>query len=204
TICSRRLSSLPTGLSEHQLDALLAAFDCGTPIGLRGYAATLCMVRLGLRVGEVARMEIDDIDWRAGVLRVVGGKGRRSNVLPLPKDVGDAIVQYLREGRPSTGDRHIFTRHRQRKRSPVRGGNRAGIRKDLYRAFKRAGLMIPTAGSTRALRHTTATNLLQRGATLKEIADILGHRSLDTTSIYAKVDLPSLRAVAMPWSGEEQ
>lgn len=195
TVASHRRSELPTHLSETELATLLDTFDRRTPRGLRGYAAALCMARLGLRVGEVARLSLDNIDWRAGTLRVPRAKSRRPHILPLPQDVGTAIVAYLRKGRPATALRHVFGRHR-----PPRdqAAGREALRRDIYRAFQRAGLGTPSKG-TRVLRHTTATHLIQRGVPLKGIADVLGHRSIDTTAIYAKVDLPALREVALPW-----
>jgi len=195
TVSSRKQAELPAHLSEEELAALLRAFDRTTPHGLRGYAAALCMAHLGLRVGEVARLTLDDLDWRAGTLRVTRAKGRRPNTLPLPRDVGTAIVEYLRKGRPPSPGRHIFGRYYPPRDKPA---GRDALRTDIYRAFQRAGLSKPFKG-TRVLRHTTATHLIQKGVTLKGIADILGHRSIDTTAIYAKVDLPTLREIALPW-----
>ncbi len=202
TLSIKRRSGLPTALSDHEIGILLRSFDRGTPVGLRGYAATLCMVRLGLRVSEVAKFKINDIDWREGLLRIPISKARRPNVLPLPWEVGEAIVNYIQRGRPQTNERHIFVRHRRRGDRFGRNDCRDCIRQDLRRAFIRAGMPLPSGGSTRILRYTAATRMIQKGATLKEIADVLGHRSIDTTVIYAKVDLPALREVAMPWPGE--
>lgn len=203
TVSIKRRSSLSTALSDHEVDILLRSFDRVTPVGLRGYAATLCMVRLGLRVSEVAKIKINDIDWREGLLRIPISKARHPNVLPLPQEVGEAIVNYIQRGRPRTDDneRHIFVRHRRGKDRFSRNDCRDCIRQDLRRAFIRAGMPLPPGGSTRILRHTAATKMIQKGVTLKEIADVLGHRSIDTTVIYARVDLPALREVAMPWPG---
>lgn len=195
TVSSHRQSELPTHLSEPELARLLRAFDRRTARGQRGYAAALCMVRLGLRVGEVARLSLDDIDWRAGTLRVPRAKGRRAHTLPVTRDVGAAIVVYLRKGRPATSGRHLFGRHAPPLDQPA---GREALRSDIYRAFQRAGLGTASKG-TRVLRHTAATRLIQRGVSLKSIADVLGHRSIDTTAIYAKVDLPALREIALPW-----
>jgi len=195
TVSSRKQAELPTYLSEAELNALLGAFDRTTPRGQRGYAAALCMARLGMRVGEVSRLALDDIDWRVGTLRIARGKNRRSNTLPLPRDVGIAIVEYLRNGRSPSSGQHIFGRLRPPREKPA---GRDALRADIYCAFQRAALNKPSKG-TRVLRHTTASHLIQKGVTLKSIADLLGHRSIDTTAIYAKVNFPTLREVALPW-----
>ena len=121
TVSSSRYSGIPASISPHQLGALLETFDRSKPIGLRDYAAALCMARLGLRVGEVAQLTLDDIDWREGVVSLPLRKGRRRNALPLPREVGDAMVAYLRKGRPRTPERRIFLSHRSR-----RGGTPLG------------------------------------------------------------------------------
>lgn len=196
TVSSQKHSELPVSLSEQDLATLLKTFDQSKPRGLRGYAAALCMVHLGLRIGEVARLQIDDVDWEKGVVRVSRSKGDRVNVLPLPANVGRALVRYIRRGRPATDSRSIFIRiYPNVVGSPA---TRDTLRSDIYAAFKQAGLKTPTKG-THILRHTAASRMVQKGATIKEIADVLGHRSIDTTAIYTKVDLPKLREVAMPW-----
>jgi integrase/recombinase XerD len=195
SVSSTKLSGLPVGLSDAELAAFLDSFNRSKPGGLRGYAAALCMVRLGFRVGEVARLTLDDIDWREGTVKIATGKARHANILPLTREVGEAIADYLRKGRPRTKERHIFVCRYPRK------GHATGTRPlahDMRQAFKRAGVNTHARG-TRALRQTAATQLIQKGATLKEIADVLGHRSIDTTAIYTKVDYPTLREVAMPW-----
>jgi len=196
TVSAPRLSDVPVYLSQVQFTRFLESIDHDTRVGLRTYTAALCMGRLGLRVGEVVRLTLDDIDWRKGVLRVDKGKGRRPNILPLPGDVGTAIIHYLRRARPRAISRHIFPG------TPSMGTHlhRGSLSGDLRRAFKVAGLAVPFHG-TRILRHTAASRMLQKGATMKEIADVLGHRSIDTTAIYAKVDLQTLSHVAMPWPG---
>jgi integrase/recombinase XerD len=196
TVSAPRLSDIPVYLSGAQFVAFLNSIGRDTPVGLRTYAAALCMGRLGLRVGEVVRLTLDDIDWRKGVLCIDKGKGRRPNILPLPSDVGTAIIDYLRRARPGSINRHIFLG------SPSTGTHlhRRSLSGNLRQAFKAAGLVVPFHG-TRILRHTAASRMLQKGATMKEIADVLGHRSIDTTAIYAKVDLVTLSSVAMPWPG---
>ena len=198
TVSSRRYSEIPVHISPTQLDALLRAFDLNKPIGLRGYAAALCMARLGLRVGEVARLTLDDIDWRCGTLRLPTTKGRRERILPLPHTVGKALVDYLRKGRPRTNERHIFVNHSSYGGKPPCTHS---LRADIRSAFDRADPDAPAKG-TRVLRHTAATNLIRSGATLKKIADVLGHSSIDTTRIYAKVDIPTLRELASNWPME--
>jgi integrase/recombinase XerD len=197
TVSSRRHSGIPAHISAVQLAALLGSFDRNTPKGLRGYAATLCMARLGLRVGEVAQLTLADFDWREGTFRIGVPKGQRTNVLPLPVEVGEAIVAYIRNGRPPSCVRHVFVGHN----SPHAAISKHTLRADVRRAFDAAGLDVPSRG-THVLRHTAATNLIRTGATIKEIADILGHRSIDTTGIYAKVDIPTLQEVAASWPKE--
>jgi site-specific recombinase XerD len=190
-----RLARVPRVLSEEQLDAFLAAFDRATAIGRRDYAMALCQAELGLRAGEVAALRLEDLDWRAAVLRVPAGKVGRERELPLAARVGRAIADYLRHGRPATRDRHVFVRHRPLCGTPV---NTAVIQTAVQRAYAQVAGCETWVG-THALRHTAATRLHRRGAKLKEVADLLGHRSLDTTVIYTKVDLPHLAAVALPW-----
>ena len=198
TISRMRHSGIPSHVSPQQLASMLKAFDLNTPIGLRGYAAALCMSRLGLRVGEVARITLDDVDWRNGTIRLTTTKGRRERVLPLPHAVGRALVEYLRKGRPKTDDRHVFVNHRPSGRMPP---HTAALRGDVRFAFARADTDAPSRG-TRVLRHTAATNMLRGGATMKEIADVLGHSCIDTTCIYAKVDVPALAELAAHWPKE--
>lgn len=190
-----RQAGLPTGLADEQISGLLASFDRTKPIGLRNYAIALCLVELGLRAGEVARLSIDDIDWRKGTLRVVSGKSGRTGSLPLTESVGRAIALYLRKGRPSTDVRRIFVRHISPEGAPI---SSTAVSSAIRSAFRRVGIDAPHKGS-HILRHTAATRMLRGGASLKEIADVLRHRSLETTTIYAKVDLPMLSEVAMPF-----
>jgi integrase len=190
-----RLAQVPRVMSEEQLDAFLAAFDRSTAIGRRDYAMALCQAELGLRAGEVAALRLEDLDWRSAVLRVPACKVGRERELPLAARVGRAIADYLRRGRPATRDRHVFVRHRVLGGTPV---NTAVIQTAMRRAYARVPGCELWAG-THALRHTAATRLYCRGARLKEVADLLGHRSLDTTAVYTKVDLPRLAAVALPW-----
>lgn len=190
-----RLSRVPRVMSEEQLTAFLAAFDRSSPTGRRDYAMALCQAELGLRAGEVAALRLDGLDWRSAVLRVPAGKVGRERELPLSARVGQAVADYLRHGRPAALSRHVFVRHRPLSGTPV---NTSVIQTAMRRAYARVPGCEDWAG-THALRHTAATRLHRRGARLKEVADLLGHRSLDTTTVYTKVDLPRLAAVALPW-----
>jgi integrase len=197
TIPLWRLSSIPRVLTEGQVRAILASFDRSAATGRRGYAMTRCMAELGLRACEVAALTIDDFDWRAGTITVPPTKTRRGDVLPLPTPVARAVLAYLRQGRPTSTTRRVFVRHV----APV--GVAAGasvVRRAVRETCARAGLDRKLSCAS-VFRHTVATRLLCSGSTVKEVADVLRHRSIDTVAIYAKVDLPTLRSVALPWPG---
>jgi integrase len=162
-------------------------------MGKRDYAMARCFFDLGLRCCEVAQMTLDAIDWRAGAVRLLKTKSHCEDSLPIPESLGRALVDYLEKARPATESRAVFVFHRAPKGQSVQGTT---VRGAIRRAFARAGL--PWTG-THIFRHTMATRLLQKGTSLKEIADVLRHRSLDTTKIYTKVDLGQLARVAMPW-----
>lgn len=189
---------IPKTLSEEELDAVRGAFDGTSATGKRDRAMTLCMTEIGLRVSEVVAIDLDDVDWRNGSIRIHSPKRRRWRVLPLTAELGSTIADYLEAGRPDTGTRRLFVRHRAPAGRPV---SPALVRGVVRRAYARVGLPENTTG-THVLRHTTATRLYQRGVSLKEVADLLGHESLDTTAIYTKVDLPRLASVALPWPEE--
>jgi integrase/recombinase XerD len=193
TIPEWKLGSVPKTVSDADLRALLASFP-SSPIGRRDRAMCLCLCRMALRASEVAELSLDDIDWRMGAV-CLGGKSRRASLLPLPSDVGGAIVDYLRHARPQTQSRRVFVQHRLPVGTEIDAGT---VRAAIRRGFKHAGLEVRSCG-THVLRHTAATNMVRGGATLKEVADVLRHRSIDTTAIYAKLDLPHLAEVAMPW-----
>ena len=195
TIARWKMATLPKGLSAAELTRLLGAFDRTCATGRRDYAIARCFADLGLRTAEIARLQLDDVDWNEGTLRV-RGKGRRVDLLPLPPVTGRAIVAYLRAGRPRSGDSALFLRHRPPTGKPA---TRCIVRNAVRVAAARCGLK--GVGGPHILRHTVACRLVQRGATLKQIADVLRHRCLDTTSIYAKVDIAALSRVAMPWLG---
>lgn len=191
-----RLSALPRHLSEAQLSRVLASFDPTTPFGRRDRAIVLCLSTLGLRPGEVADLCLDDLDWRSGTIHLRTRKTGRGAVLPLPREAGRAIVKYLRRGRPKSAERRVFLQHHGSSVGRPLSSN--AISAVAVRAFQRAEVDSPLAGAY-VFRHTVACRLVQRGTSLKEVADFLGHRSLDTAAIYAKLDLPALRDVAMPW-----
>lgn len=195
TVAGWRLATLPRSLGEEEHRRLLASLDASTPCRRRDRAILMCLSGLGLRAREVAELRLDDLDWRAGVVRIRTRKTGRGAVLPLPHDAGRAIAAYLRDGRPTSRARQVFLIHRGRKGEPIGG---PVVSHAVETALMRAGIDAPSRGA-HLLRHTFATRLVRRGASLKEIADVLGHRSLDTTTIYAKVDLPSLAEVALPW-----
>jgi site-specific recombinase XerD len=192
-----KLSRIPNFLTNEQLNKFLASFDRKSPTGRRDYAIALCLARLGLRRKEVTHLALDDIDWRSGILRITTSKSRRFSTLPLPEDVGKAIVDYLRNGRPPTEERRVFVCHRHRVGAPLQS---AAIGTLIRRRFKRTRMKVP--GGTHILRHTVATHMVQQGVSIKEVADFLRHRSLDTTVIYTKVNLPMLLEVALPWPKE--
>jgi integrase/recombinase XerD len=194
SVAGWRLAGLPRALEAEQVQALFAGCDLQTPVGVRDFAILKVLVRLGMRRGEVAVLALDDIDWRSGEI-VVRGKGARREQLPLPADVGEAIVGYLRHGRPVSAEgRSVFVRVK----APHRALTPAGVTQVVISAGRRAGL-----GDVRAhrLRHTAATELLRAGAPLVEIGQLLRHRSQQTTAIYAKVDRDRLRTLARPWPG---
>lgn len=194
-----RLASLPQVLSHEQVDQLLHAFDLNHATGKRDYAITRCLLDLGLRRAEVSRLRLEDVDWVTGTVRI-HAKGKRIDVLPLPKATGQAIADYLQEGRPRTTRREIFVRHRPPLNAPA---NLDIVRNAVRYAAKRCGLEDQIRG-THIFRHTLAGRLVQGGARFKEIADLLRHRTLDTTTIYAKVDMSALAQVALPWPGRLQ
>jgi len=191
---SWRLASLPTVLTDEEVQRLLSAFNLDTVSGRRDYAITRCLVDLGLRAQEVARLRLDDIDWRKGVVRIAGTKSRRDDELPLTSAIGAAMAAYIRRGRPKTTAREVFLLLRAPVGQCVTSRTIADV---IIRAAARAGLESITG--TRILRHSAATRMLRHGASIKEIADVLRHKCLDTTAIYTKVDLPRLAAVALPW-----
>jgi len=192
---SWRLAPLPQILTPSEVERLLDAFPPGLPSRLRCYAIVRCLVDLGLRSSEAIALELDDVDWTAGTVRICKAKSRRVDILPLPQTTGAAVAEYIRSERPPTSSRRIFVRHLAPVEVPVAAGV---VRRTVREAYRRAGL---PHTRVHILRHTLAGRLLNTGGTLKEVADVLRHRELDTSLIYAKVDFVRLGAVAMPWPG---
>jgi integrase len=190
-----QLASLPKTLTAEEVEQLVGSFGKPGRSMRRADAIVRCALDLGLRSGEVARISLDDIDWRAGTIALRHTKGRREDVLPLPASTGEAIAAYLKLERPKTCNRAVFVRHVAPRDEPV-GPDL--VRKTIRQAYARAGL--PYTRS-HLLRHTMANRLLAGGSSLKEVADVLRHRSLNTTLIYAKLDSRNLVEVALPWPG---
>jgi integrase/recombinase XerD len=195
SVAQRYGTRLPRHLTTEQVDILLRAVRTDTAGGRRNYAMLLLLARLGLRAPEVITMQLEDIDWRSGEI-IVRGKGNRHDRVPLPPDVGEALAGYIRSDR-ITASRTLFVTERPPHR-PFKDGQ--VLNYILRDAFARTGLTPPApyVGS-HILRHSLATNLVQRGASLEEIGDILRHRSRASTMIYARLDIDGLRSIAQPW-----
>jgi site-specific recombinase XerD len=193
-----RLSTVPKYLGAEEVERLLSACDQRTGIGRRDYAILMLLARLGLRASEVVALELDDIDWRAGEI-VVRGKGQQHDRMPLLQEVGEALATYLRRDRPCASTRRVFVRVR----APLRSfASRQAISTIVRRALQRADLRAPVKGvAAHLLRHSLATAMLRRGASMAEIGEVLRHRAPSTTEIYAKVDIGGLRSLAQPWPG---
>jgi integrase len=191
-----RLASLPRALKPDEVQRLLGALPNGR-WRRRGYAIVRCALDMGLRAGEIANLLIGDIDWREGTVTLKDTKSRRQDILPLPMATGQALADYLQHERPATPSPAIFVRRRDSRDIPI---TTDAVQKVIRRACRRVGL--PDSGS-HVLRHTLACRLVESGGSLKEVADVLRHRSLETTRIYAKLDTPNLTGVALPWPGSE-
>lgn len=186
-------AAIPEVFSEAELRRFLKGFDRTQAIGKRDFAMALCLCRLGMRAGEVAALKLEDVDWIAQTLRLQQTKTRRDRLLPLPPDVAAALRDYLKTGRPPTDSWVLFVRHEK----PYVAGRRSELVCAAMRsACARAGL---SARGVHILRHTLATRLCRRGVPLKTIADLLGHRSLNTTARYARVQFQQLRQAALAW-----
>lgn len=190
-----KLSSLPKYITSDDLNRVIAACDINTRQGIRDRAIILLLGRLGLRAGDVSNLRIDDVDWSKGTLRV-SGKGRREVLLPLPQDVGDALLAYLKKARPPVAIDKLFLCLSAPYRSFL---SSSGISSLVSSALSRAGITDPPSRGANLLRHTAATNMLRKGATLETVSAMLRHRSLDMTAYYAKVDIPRLIQIAQPW-----
>ena len=189
-----QLSGLPKALAPEQVQATLENCDRSTAAGRRDHAILLFLARLGLRAGEMAELDLEDIDWNRGLVSVCG-KGQRREPLPLPCEVGEALVEYLRNGRPQCSTRRVFIRLR----APHRGLGAGAISRVVCRALTRAGVENPPSRGAHLLRHSLATAMLGNDASLEEIGQILRHRHPKTTQIYAKVSIKALRALAPAW-----
>lgn len=186
---------LPQALSGEELNELYRSFELPCQSKRRGYAIVRCLADLGLRSSEVINLDLDDIDWEAGTLRVMLGKARRSNLMPLTPTVGAAIADYILHERPQTTCRKIFVRHVAPLGEPI---GRRVVQQVLHAAYRRLGW---SRTRVHILRHTLATRLINAGAPMKEVADVLRHRSIVTSAAYARVDTARLSAVALPWPG---
>jgi site-specific recombinase XerD len=194
TVRRWRLSSVPQHLPPRDVERLLRACDRSSATGRRDYAILLLLARLGLRASEVLALELSDLRWREGEV-VVRGKGLVRDRLPLLPDVGKALALYLQKDRPVCKSRQVFLC----RRAPLRGlGHPSSVSTIVARALARADLTPSTRGA-HLLRHSLATTMVRRGASLSEIGQVLRHRSPNTTEIYAKLDFGALRGVALPW-----
>jgi integrase/recombinase XerD len=190
-----RLTSLPRYLQPEEVERVVASCKPTTAVGKRNRAILLLLARLGLRAGDIVQLRLTDIDWKDAWIRVTG-KARRQTRLPLSKEVGDALVDYLRNGRPRTDGDQVFVWCR----APYRPFTSHGaVSVMVAQSMRRAGVTPPSRGAAHLLRHSVATSLLRQGAALEDIAALLRHRSIQTTQIYAKVDVPALGQIAQAW-----
>lgn len=200
TVRQWKHASLPTPLSCDEMERVLASSEGDTPVRIRDRAILLLLARLGLRASEVAHLRLDDVDWRGGRLLIRSGKSDSPRVLPLLVDVGKAVVRYLRLVKPDErGEVALF-----RRCLPPPGPLSAhAVGCVARRALRRAQVRVPRSGS-HVFRHGVATQMVRGGAGFKDVADVLGHARLETTGIYAKLDLDALSRVALPWTGGAQ
>jgi len=195
-VCWRQTTP-PKWLPDEDVERVLNCCDRHSAVGQRDYAILLLLARLGLRAGEVRMLELDDIRWEAAEISV-RGKGARRKRFPLPGDVGEAIAAYLKDARPQCDSRRVFLRAV----APCRGLGSSTVGTIVVAALRRAGLT-PSMKGSHLFRHSLATRMLGKGATLTEIGQVLHHANPDTTSIYAKVNIAGLRGLAMPWPGDD-
>lgn len=195
TLAHWRLSSLPRCLPAEDVERLIASCDTSRPVGRRDRAILLLLARLGLRAGDIVHLRLQDIDWKGAWIHVCG-KSRQQVRLPLSQEVGEAIVTYVQDGRPPSCSDALFLRIR----APFRAlASHCAVSVIVDRALRRAGVKRPARGAAHLLRHSVASSMLRQGATLQDIATLLRHRSVETTQIYAKVDVRSLMQIAQPW-----
>jgi len=189
------MATLPRGLRPEEVDRLLSSFTDTLPSPKRGYAVVRLALDLGLRSIEISRLQLADIDWRVGTVTLKRTKSRRQDLLPLPVATGRALEAYLRHERPKTSDPAVFVRRQAPHDEPI---GVDAIRRIVRDAFRRVGI---PHGRSHALRHTVASRIVNQGGSIKEVADVLRHRSLNTSMIYAKVNHGALSGVALPWPG---
>jgi integrase/recombinase XerD len=190
-----RLTALPRYLPLEDVEHLIASCDPSSRVGKRDRAILLLLARLGLRAGDIVHMRLQDIDWKNAWIQV-SGKNRRQTRLPLSKGVGEAIVAYLKEGRPPVHHDALFVCSR----APFRPlASHCAVSVLVDRAIRRAGVKRPSRGAAHLLRHSLATSMLRCGASLQDISVLLRHQSVETTQIYAKVDIAGLQQIAQPW-----
>lgn len=190
-----RLSSLPRYVQPEEVERIIISCDLDSPVGRRDRAILLLLARLGLRAGDIVKLRLGDIDWERAEI-YVSGKGRSQARLPLTQEVGYAIVDYLRDGRPQTDTDVLFIRSR----APFRAfAYHSAVSVIVAKAMRRAGVTCRSRGAAHVFRHSAATSMLRQGASLQDIAAILRHRCIETTEIYAKVDVTTLLQIAQPW-----
>jgi site-specific recombinase XerD len=190
-----RLSSLPRYLSPNDVEKVTSSCDLSKAIGVRDRAILLLLARLALRAGDIVKLTIDDVNWEQGTIRVCG-KGRREVLLPLPQDVGDAVLAYLRDARPSASTNRLFLMAR----APIKPfASSASVSQIVHFALDRAGIKDPPSHGANLLRHSAATSMLRSGGSLDMIGAVLRHRSPETTAHYAKVDVVMLRQLTQAW-----
>ena len=202
TVPQQKFATLPRHLPREAIEQIITSCDRTTPMGLRDHAILLLLARLALRVGDVANLCLDDIDWDNALVRV-SGKSRRAAALPLPQDVGDAIKDYILHARPVVETGNVFLRIRPPLHQPL---SSSGVSEVARAAIKRSGVKAEGLPSGHVFRHSAATNMLREDVPLEVISTLLRHQSTQTTAIYARVDVNMLREVAQPWpiAGDEQ
>jgi site-specific recombinase XerD len=194
TLAHWRLAALPRYLAPDEVERVIDSCDRSSPVGRRNRAMLLLLARLGLRAGDIRQLRLGDIDWRGGSIHVCG-KSRRLTRLPLTQEVGDALVAYVQDGRPAAPTDAVFLGCR----APFRALAPGVVPLIVGRALDRAGVVRPSRGAAHLLRHSVATSMLRHGASLQDIGTLLRHRSIETTQIYAKVDILALQPIAQPW-----
>ena len=198
TATTWRLAPLPRYILPEQVEHVIACCDVTTPTGCRDKAILLLLARLALRAGDIVALRLEDIDWRGARVRVCG-KSKREECLPLPQDAGDGILDYIEKARPRVAEKRIFLRAIAPYRPLASSHAITGV---VVRALKRAGLEEVRPQGAHLFRHSAATNLLRSGQSLETISTLLRHKSMATTTIYAKTDAPMLLEIAQPWIGD--